>query len=132
MLVLSLRFGGLPTRDEKMDDAEQNEAVLQEETQPDEDLRIDRIEDVLVAILKEFLGDRTTNQESLRTVLLEAIDAIKETINTNNVNVADVQVTRLEEQIFLLRKEVNVLKTQLNRLNAIASRMSNVFGRLAM
>ncbi|KAI5062492.1 hypothetical protein GOP47_0023031 [Adiantum capillus-veneris] len=102
-------FGRVSTRDKKMDDTCQNEAMLQEETQADEDLRIDRIEDALVAIMKEFLGDRTTSQPSLRAVLLGAIETIKEPVNIYNVNVADVQGTRLEEQIFLLRKELSSL-----------------------
>ncbi|KAI5055482.1 hypothetical protein GOP47_0029003 [Adiantum capillus-veneris] len=95
-----------------MDNQNRDQLLALEETQGHEsfmqvkDGRIDRIEDVLVDILKEFLGDQTRSQSSLHFELLQAISSIKNVIDNYDVNVTDVQVTKLEERILMLQERI--------------------------
>ncbi|KAI5059606.1 hypothetical protein GOP47_0025925, partial [Adiantum capillus-veneris] len=106
---------------DQMDEEDETRMVHLSETQPDdsfamvEDARIDRIEDALAAILKELLGDQSRNTSSLRSEVIEAIHNSRNTIEEYAINVADVQVTKLEEQIFSFGKELMALKAQVNR-----------------
>ncbi|KAI5065232.1 hypothetical protein GOP47_0019927 [Adiantum capillus-veneris] len=118
-----------------MDEEDENRMVRLSETQPDdsfamiEDAPIDRIEDALAAILKELVGDQTTNTRALRSELIEAIRNSRDTIEDYAITVADIQVTKLEEQILSLEKELMALKAQVKRLNAILCRFSSILNR---
>ncbi|KAI5076889.1 hypothetical protein GOP47_0008954 [Adiantum capillus-veneris] len=121
-----------------MDEHNENQLVEFQETQTEdsfgaiEDQRIDRMHDILIAILTEVVGDDSNNHHSLRSDLIAVVHTLKDAIANYATNLADVQVVKLEEQIFTLRGEVTQLKTQLNKLNAIICRLSNLLSKAAI
>ncbi|KAI5070597.1 hypothetical protein GOP47_0014940 [Adiantum capillus-veneris] len=118
-----------------MDEHDENQLAEFQETQTEdsfgaiEDQRIDRMHDILIAVLTEVVGDETNNRHSLRSDLIAAVHSLKDAIDNYATNLADVQVVKLEEQIFTLRGVVTQLKSQLNKLNAIICRLSNLLTR---
>ncbi|KAI5059010.1 hypothetical protein GOP47_0025329 [Adiantum capillus-veneris] len=111
-----------------MDAHDENELVEFQETQTEdsfvaiEDQRIDRMHDILITILTELVGDHSSNHHSLRSDVIVVVITLKDAIDNYATNVADVQVVKIKEQIFVLQREVRHLKTQLNKLNAIICR----------
>ncbi|KAI5058914.1 hypothetical protein GOP47_0027084 [Adiantum capillus-veneris] len=97
-----------------------------------EDERLDKMHDILIAVLRELVGDDSTGRDSLRSDLLDAVHSLKDNIDNYAVNIADVQVVKLEEQIYVFQKEIGQRKIQLTKLNAIICRLSNAISRADM
>ncbi|KAI5054115.1 hypothetical protein GOP47_0030989 [Adiantum capillus-veneris] len=94
-----------------------------------ENERVDRMHEILIAVLRELIGDDSSNHDSLCSDLLGAVHTLKDSIDNYAMNIVDVQVTKLEEQICRFQREIAQLKAQLNKLNAITCRISNVLTR---
>ncbi|KAI5064947.1 hypothetical protein GOP47_0019642 [Adiantum capillus-veneris] len=80
-----------------MDEHDESQLAEFQETQTEdsfgaiEDERIDRMHDILIAVLTELIGDETNNRRSLRSHLIGAMDTLKDAIENYATNLADVQ-----------------------------------------
>ncbi|KAI5073551.1 hypothetical protein GOP47_0011564 [Adiantum capillus-veneris] len=96
------------------------------------DLMTHSMQEMLIGIVREVIEDETSNQASLRLEVVADVHGLKDATDNYAVGIVDVQVTKLEEQIFVLRKEVEGIKIELNKLNAIVCRFSNLLNRAGM
>ncbi|MCO5591611.1 hypothetical protein L7F22_045600 [Adiantum nelumboides] len=90
-----------------------------------EDMHLDRLHTILLQLLTQLRQDRAI----VTSELANAINSLRDAVQTYQIDVADVQVCKLEEQVFLLGRHVAGIKTQLNKLSGLIIRLSNALDR---
>ncbi|MCO5553829.1 hypothetical protein L7F22_007355 [Adiantum nelumboides] len=91
----------------------ENFVVMDQDSQPQDDAQsldtnegkdmpLDRLQSILLQVLSQLREDRAT----ITTELFMAINLLRDAMQTYKVDVADIQVCKLEEQIFHLGKDI--------------------------
>ncbi|MCO5606168.1 hypothetical protein L7F22_060355 [Adiantum nelumboides] len=113
--------------------------LMVQDTQPQDDsesfdlddgdgMHLDRLHTILLQLLTQLGQGRAT----VTSKLGKAINSVLDAVQTYQIDVADVQVCKLEEQVFLLGRHLASIKTKLKKLSGLIIRLSNGLDRAQM
>ncbi|MCO5602063.1 hypothetical protein L7F22_056190 [Adiantum nelumboides] len=94
-----------------------------------EDIHLDRLHTILLQLLTQLRQDRAI----VTSELANAMNPLRDAVQTYQIDFADVQVRKkLEEQVFLLGRHLAGIRTQLNKLSGLIIRLCNALDRTQM
>ncbi|MCO5565039.1 hypothetical protein L7F22_018709 [Adiantum nelumboides] len=114
----------------------QEKVLMDQETEPQddsqsfdlddgEDMHLDRLHTILLQLLTQLRQDRAI----VTRELANAINSLRDGVQTYQIDVADVQVCKLEKQVFLVGRHLAGIKVQWNKLSGLIIRLSNALDR---